>query len=177
MSSVSCLLSHVSCLRSSVSCILSHGSRVTAPVSRLLSLISCLTSPISLLLSHISCLTSPVLKLLSQVSCLTSHYILRVLTLTNYSQWVGNAVGKVVRSNAGVQGSSPGQAIYFFHTTCPQLMPLKMGSKYHNFPQLRPERVPNAKIVRNKHLKEIYCKIPKGSTINAWKCATNNKTD
>ena len=61
-------------------------------------ILSCLTSLISLLLSHVSCLTTPVSDLLSHVSCLKSPVsqllFWFVAFYTNYSEWVGGAVGR-----------------------------------------------------------------------------------
>ena len=81
MSFESSLLTHVSCLTYLVSCLMPHASC-------LLFYVSCLTSPVSRLLFHVS-------LHMSSFICLLSHV---------YRQRIGGAVGRVVRSDAGVYG-------------------------------------------------------------------------
>ena len=102
MPHASCLLFYVSCLTSPVSRLLSHVSCLMSPFSRLLSYASCLTSPVSRLLSHVFCLTASVSRLLFHVSLHMSPFI--CLLSHVYRQRIGGAVGRVVRSDAGVYG-------------------------------------------------------------------------
>ena len=83
---VSCLLSHGSCLK--VSCLTSPVPRllVSSTVSRLLSHVSCLTPPVSCLLPLVSCLTFPVSHLPSHwpaVSFSLLKFFVFVLSIFN----------------------------------------------------------------------------------------------